>query len=768
MHVCAGRKQPYNDIKDQQVQRLYDIEFIMNSHVSQTINHERLFQSLAVAYIVFSVDDPVFTILDENEAHAAATLVDRKQVIGRPLLEAFPDTSKQYKETGVSELVESIRRVIRTGKTDEMPRLKYDVRGSDGKYIQKHWRVTHHPIRDDDGAVMAVYQQTEDITDEVATERKLELTRYQLSQALASGRIGTWAWDIGQQKVFAGDNLARMFGIESKVAKAGLDLGVFLESVHPDDRKRVEREIAIALKTHEPYESEYRTINRDGDVRWMIARGRVEVEDGEPVAFPGVVVDITDRKNAENNLRYMTAASTQFAASLNLEETLNNIASMMVPHLADWCTVDLVDERGGIQQVAVAHKDPKKVAWAKRLRAKQGPPKMNEPTGLPKVLRTGEPEFYPDISDDILVAAAKSEEELKLLRDLGFSSVIIAPITIDGATVGAISFISAESHMRYTDDDLEMAKGLASRAAMAVENANLYRSAQRELKEREELQQQLEAVNEALESRVIERTKQLVTTNTGLEKEIRKRRKIERELQERTKNLARSNQELQDFAYVASHDLQEPLRKIQAFGDILEAEHAADLGDGAEYLARMRMAASRMSTLIQDLLAFSRVSTQPQVTSQVDLNVVVNDVLSDLETSIERNKGSVTVTSLPTVQADSTHMRQLFQNLVGNALKFHREGVDPIIEVSARPRRRDDAFYEIYIKDNGIGFDEKYLDRIFSVFQRLHGKDRYDGTGIGLAVCRKIAERYGGTIYATSKPGVGSTFVFKIPIVHKE
>lgn len=733
------------------------------------IDYKNLFQSLSAAYIVFGVDDPTFTILEENEAHAVIAMQKRDNVVGRPLFDVFPDTSDAYLKTGVSELIESIRKVIRTGEPDVMPTLSYDLKNPNGELQQMFWHVSHHPIFNDKGHVEAVYQATEDITEKILTQKKLALTQYQFNQALSHGMIGTWTWDIKAGKVFAGENLSRMFGLDYQVAKKGLGLERFLQSIHPSDRERVSSEIESAMSSNAIYESEYRTINRDGDVRWVIARGRVELdESGEPASFPGVVVDVTDRKTIENNLNFLTVASTQFSSSLDYKKTLNSIAKMVVPHIADWCTIDLLED-DKIVRVATAHKDPKKVKWAEQLYEKQGgAPDINTPTALTNVLRTGEVMYMPEISDEMLVAAAKSAEELKLMRDLGFSSCIIVPLKIADVTIGSITLISTESKIHYKQADVEMAKALANRAATAVDNALLYQSAQYEIDERKTLQSQLENANEALESRVIERTSQLIDTNEGLEKEIKRRQKVERELQEYGKNLARSNQELQDFAYIASHDLQEPLRKIQAFGDLLESEYREALGDGEQYLSRMRSAASRMSVLIQDLLAFSRVSTKPQDAKQIDLNAIVADVVSDLETSISEKDGVVTVAKLPDVWADPTHMRQLFQNMIGNALKFHKAGVPPKVRVTVRPVKKGDAFCEIHVKDNGIGFDEKYLDRIFSVFQRLHGREEYEGTGIGLAVCRKIAERYGGSIDATSKINSGSTFIIKLPIMQKE
>jgi light-regulated signal transduction histidine kinase (bacteriophytochrome) len=232
---------------------------------------------------------------------------------------------------------------------------------------------------------------------------------------------------------------------------------------------------------------------------------------------------------------------------------------------------------------------------------------------------------------------------------------------------------------------------------------------------------------------------------------------------------------------VASHDLQEPLRKIQAFGDRLHTKFAEPLGpDGRDYVDRMHAAAARMQTLINDLLGFSRVTTKARPFTPVNLGEIVRDVLSDLEARIESSEGKVEVGDLPTIDADPVQMRQLFQNLIANALKFRRPEAAPVVQVTAgvptsvgmSPADSDgDATHtpriEIHIADNGIGFDEKYLDRIFNVFQRLHGRDQYEGTGIGLAVCRKIVERHGGTITATSRPGEGTTFVISLPTTHQ-
>ena len=247
-------------------------------------------------------------------------------------------------------------------------------------------------------------------------------------------------------------------------------------------------------------------------------------------------------------------------------------------------------------------------------------------------------------------------------------------------------------------------------------------------------------------------------------RDIRERKRVEQEMLDFTIQLQQSNRELEDFAYVASHDLQEPLRKIQAFGDRLKVKYAETLvGDGIDYLDRMQKAAGRMQALINDLLVFSRITTKAQPFAAVDLEEIAHEVVHDLEVRIHQAGGEVIVGALPAIDADALQMRQLLQNLVGNGLKFHRPDLPPRVEISGKVFNNT---AEITVSDNGIGFDEKYADRIFTMFERLHGRAAYEGTGIGLAICRKIAHRHGGEIRANSVPGAGARFVVTLPVIH--
>lgn len=264
-----------------------------------------------------------------------------------------------------------------------------------------------------------------------------------------------------------------------------------------------------------------------------------------------------------------------------------------------------------------------------------------------------------------------------------------------------------------------------------------------------------------------------ITRWLGTCTDIDGRRRTEDQLRSSAVLLMQSNRELEEFATAASHDLQEPLRKIQSFvGCMKEEQSAALTAEGRNYLDRIQNAASRMGTLVADLLEFSRVSSKGRPFIPVDLNEVIAGVIQDLEVRLAQTGGRVEARPLPIVASDSQQMRQLLQNLIGNALKFHRSGVAPVVQVSAEVidavcvhgRQQATGTCRISVADNGIGFDEKYLDRVFTIFQRLHGRGEYEGTGIGLSICRRIAERHGGTITARSQPGQGSTFVVTLPL----
>jgi signal transduction histidine kinase/CHASE3 domain sensor protein len=271
--------------------------------------------------------------------------------------------------------------------------------------------------------------------------------------------------------------------------------------------------------------------------------------------------------------------------------------------------------------------------------------------------------------------------------------------------------------------------------------------------------------------------KKATTDIVGTVVDVTEQKMYEAQLEQHTAELKRSNEDLEQFAYVASHDLQEPLRKIRAFGDRLINRYKKQLDvQGEDYIHRMQSASARMQSLIEDLLAFSRLSKSKDVFQRLDMNEVMAEVVEDLDVQIKREQAVVKIGEIPSLTGEKTQVGRLFQNLLNNAIKFHKPNEVPIVEVSGTTAKwqelkrqlgvalPDTTYAVITVKDNGIGFDEKFNEKIFNIFQRLHGRTEYEGTGIGLAVCRKIVTNHKGYITARSKEDVGSEFIVVLPL----
>jgi len=327
--------------------------------------------------------------------------------------------------------------------------------------------------------------------------------------------------------------------------------------------------------------------------------------------------------------------------------------------------------------------------------------------------------------------------------------------------------VLAEGQVRDYPLTIRHASG---RTTEVLYNATVYRNeagavqgvfaAARDITERKRTEIELARYRDRLEELVKQRTVELEVANAHLQTEIAQRKAGEETRRQITQELERSNRDLEQFAYVASHDLQEPLRAVGGYVKLLQHRFPEKVDAAArDYITGAAAGAQRMQRLITDLLAYSRVGTQSKAFVPADLNALLNDALNNVQASIKEAGAKVTSDPLPTLTVDATQIVQLFQNLIANAIKFHSDRT-PVIHVGAR-REKDQWLF--WVRDNGIGIDPRYSERIFQIFQRLHTRRQYPGTGIGLAICKKIVERHGGEIRVESQPAQGATFYFSIP-----
>lgn len=285
-----------------------------------------------------------------------------------------------------------------------------------------------------------------------------------------------------------------------------------------------------------------------------------------------------------------------------------------------------------------------------------------------------------------------------------------------------------------------------------------------DITEMKKAQEALKEAYEEMEQRVEARTRELALANRELQREIEERQRAEELLREKAQELARSNADLEQFAYLVSHDLQEPLHVASGFLQLLARRYQSKLdAKGKEFVDCTLNSLSRMEQLIKDILDYSRVTTRGKAFEKVDANAVVEQVIKDLSLTIQEKKAKITHDALPEVMADKPQLTRVFQNLIGNALKFSGDQ-PPRVYVGARLAEGE---WQFWVQDQGIGIDPKHYEEIFLMFQRLHSREEYPGTGIGLAICKKIVERHRGRIWVESAPGKGSTFYFTLPVRHR-
>ena len=510
--------------------------------------------------------------------------------------------------------------------------------------------------------------------------------------------------------VYVSPQIEDHFGYSAEEWMADPEL--FVRLVHPDDRERVLAADELTERTGEPFLEEYRQFTRDGRIVWVRDEAvLVRDEEGNPLYWQGVIMDVTEQKRVEEALR----TQNEYLASLH-ETTLGLIERLDPTNLLR-SILTRAAALVGTSHGYIYLEDPDEGNLEMRLGAglfKGYVGQRIEPDKgfAGKVFESGE---------SLTVDDYRSwEHRLELFPDT-IRAVAGVPLRSGSRVTGVLALSYADPERRFGEQEMGLLTRFADLASVALDNARLHDSARRDLAAR---------------------------------------KRTERALAELVEDLRRSNAELEQFAYVASHDLQEPLRMVSSYTQLLARRYQGRLDEDAdEFIGYAVDGANRMQILINDLLQYSRVGTRGRALAPTDTNQVLEAARADLRVVLEETGAKVTSDELPTVMGDPVQLSQLFQNLLGNAVKFSKEGEPPRIHVGAERREREWLFS---VSDSGIGIEPEYLERIFVIFQRLHARTEYSGTGIGLAVCKKIVERHGGKIWVESVPGEGSTFYFTL------
>jgi PAS domain S-box-containing protein len=421
----------------------------------------------------------------------------------------------------------------------------------------------------------------------------------------------------------------------------------------------------------------------------------------------------------QNQLRlaFLTKASNKLASSLDYSEILNNLANMVTPEIADWCAIDEVEEDGTIRRIMVTHVDPEKISSAYELQQKY-PSNPDVPLGIHEVIRTLTPELYPYIPDEQLESLAHSKEYLRLMQKVGIRSAIILPLMSRNKIYGVLTLVLSDSGRLFDEGDLEFAKELARRATLAIENAKMYKKVQ----------------------------------DSNIELELR--------VNERTIELENINKELEAFSYSVSHDLRAPLRSIDGFSNKILKDYSNLLDEkGKDYFNRVVNASHHMGHLIDDLIKLARISRLDMNMEEINLSDIARSIVGELKESNPERITSISIQDDMIISGDRNLIHIAMQNLLGNAWKYSKNKPETEIEFSTMQKEGQIIYF---IRDNGAGFDMRYIDKLFGAFQRLHSISEFEGTGIGLATVLRIIRRHHGTIWAESEVDIGTTFFFTL------
>ncbi len=725
-----------------EVAAIVEDEIALRVHLQQRIRAERelqqseeqLRQVIDNLFSFVGLLSPEGILLQANQTALKSANLQPEDVVGKPFWETY---WWSYSPAVQAEMKADIERAA------QGERLRHDVlvRVAAGEYIDIDFTLA--PIFDGNGTITHLVPSGLDITQRKTTEAALRTSEASFRSTFENAAVGIA--HIGLDGLWLRVN-QRLSTIVGYSAEELLQL-TFQELTHPEDLANDLQGLQSLIdRTTDRYQAEKRYIHKDGSIIWihLTATLQYDAED-QPQYFISVIEDICARKAAEARLRLLARASTILAASLEYEDSLQQVAELLVEEFADWCLVDFLTTDSAetdsaeasplslaspartpteqvLRQAALAHaKGSHTFSALARVHprdAAQFPMEM----GRSQVFQTGESLFLPQVTDEHLVHTARDEEHLATLRLLGISSALVVPLRIRDSIVGTLSLIRIGTAPAFEPTDQQLAEEIADRIALAVDNLQLYQNAR-------QVEAKLRSLNETLEQQVAARTAEL----------------------------QRRNQELDHFAYIASHDLRAPLRAIDNLATWIteDAGHLLPQGSGI-HLEKLRDRTVRMERLLTDLLAYSRADRYRGEPEFVDVHQLVQNVGELLLTPpftlcIPRQ--------LPTIYTWQVPLETVFRNLIINAIKHHGQA-DGTVTVTAVEK---EDVVEFAVQDDGPGIDPIYHDRIFEIYKTLQPRDKVEGSGIGLSIVKKIIDNQRGAIVVESEEGAGATFRFIWP-----
>lgn len=667
-----------------------------------------------------------------------------------------------------------------------------ELHSSEKEPLKEHWdEISFNPIVKNE-QVIGVACRGRDISQNKLVQAKLLSINNQLETAQQIAKLGYWVHDLSTDVLFWSKEVYTIFGVEH--TEFGANIQAFFERIHPDDRASLQEHRIRTLNGEGLLDVEHRILLPDQSIKYVLERGAlVKDENGNAIRFEGTVQDITDRKLAEQelklseeqlNLIYNSTAGIIFLLGVEKDNrfrfiSMNNAGLATIGLPAEAVFGKFVEEVIPEPSLSLVLEKYKEALTTKQSTVWQEVSPY--PTGTKVGVVTVTPIFdhegtcirlvgsVNDITElkNIEQSLAISQQEYKSLFDQNPDAVY--SLDRNG------NFVSFNPGLEKL---LECTREALFDAKTIVPFCHPEDLATTELYFQKVLQGEPQSYNVRVKT-VNGNSKHLSISNMpivvngiitgvyGIAKDntVQKDAELQlkelfAQLKERASELEVSNKELERFAYIASHDLQEPLRMVSSFLQLLQKRYNDSIDDkGREYIRFAVDGSVRMKRLINDLLDYSRVTTRKQELEEVDMQEVMKEVTQNLSLQITEKRAQINIAPLPLLAlADKTQLTQLLQNLVGNALKYAGDA-PPEISIQSEERTADWLFS---VKDNGIGFDQKFAEKIFIIFQRLHNKPEYTGTGIGLAICKKIVDRHSGTIYVTSVPGQGSTFYFTI------